>query len=72
MRLQVAPDRFSVRVHRRDGKIETIGITRDKRQAFEWAARVDGPVTIRNVTDGRVIYERRAAPRAMANSGAAA
>jgi hypothetical protein len=60
MKIDSAPDRFSVRVHRRDGRIETIGITRDKRQAIDWAARVDGPVTIRNVTDGQVVYERKA------------
>jgi hypothetical protein len=59
MKIDSAPDRFSVRVHRRDGRIETIGITRDKRQAIDWAARVDGPVTIRNVTDGQVVYERK-------------
>jgi hypothetical protein len=60
MKTESAPDRFSVRVHRRDGKIETIGITRDKRQAIDWAARVNEPVTIRNVTDGQVVYKRKA------------
>jgi hypothetical protein len=72
MRQDLAPDRYSVEVQPRNRGPIRIGITRDKAQAIGWANGC-GPcaVSVRNVTDGRTVYQRKAERRAMAAGGVA-